>query len=159
MILSLAFLIAVSFDVTSPVPIISSTMTFGNRVTGDQLCTEETISAPYNKNWFRVYEQTFNCPSGIYISQIIAKDQKLTGPYGRCKIIRGGPGWRHVTMRFKSQINKPIHFRVTVYGHWISFILDFLIQLKMKKLTLNILITFSTTYVQCYCNLTFRSIK
>ena len=117
MILSLAFLIALVFDVTSSVPFLSNTSTFGRRVIDDRLIIEKRVFAPSKRGWSRVYLESFIAPPGLNISQIICKDMRVRIPYGKCKIAAGGPLMRSVILSFRSPINKPVDFTVTVYGY------------------------------------------
>ena len=90
---------------------------FGHRVPGDHFIMRTKLIAPNNRIWFRTHEETYSLASDLYhITQIIARDLKPKAPYGKCKILKGGPGWKYVTLRCKSLINKPVNFIIEMYG-------------------------------------------
>ena len=129
MISSLVFVVALVFNVGPSVASFSylsnNTITFGHRALRDRLLIRRAVFAPKNNNWFRTQEETFFLPLDSHvITQIRVRDTKPAPPYGKCKIVDGGPGNTTVTLRFKSQINQAIRSIVHLYGFWTNFFIS-----------------------------------
>ena len=123
----LALVIGLFFNVISAFLGANSlkTFTFGEDVQHQLYIKQRIVHVPAKPGWFCTYEETFSLPPDFnFITQVIATNLKTSGPYGKCKIVDGGPGRKHVTLRFKSQINQPINFLVQLYGFWNNSILS-----------------------------------
>uniref|UniRef100_A0A6V7IZ11 Salivary secreted peptide n=1 Tax=Bracon brevicornis TaxID=1563983 RepID=A0A6V7IZ11_9HYME len=86
----------------------------GNRLPGDRLMHEESIVKSSSFLQVTSVQKTFSVPRFERITQVVALDRKSNGAYAR--IVRGGPGTNNVTIKFKSQRNHGLNFRVQIYS-------------------------------------------
>ncbi|XP_015171471.1 PREDICTED: probable salivary secreted peptide [Polistes dominula] len=91
-------------------------LTIGYRVPGDRLVLRSGVSK--KSSWLQVVttEVTFNVSRFDRITMVAAYDQKSDGTGAYASLLKGGPGYSNVTMRFKSQRNHGINFVVEVYA-------------------------------------------
>lgn len=95
---------------------------FGYRAPGDDVVLRTRVTAPNKKYWFRIHKETYGLASQTYhITQIVIIDQKPNPPFGKCKIVGGGPRYRQVSLECRSPFNYPVNFLVEVYGIWTKF--------------------------------------
>ncbi|KAL2714094.1 hypothetical protein V1478_016651 [Vespula squamosa] len=94
----------------------SHNLTIGYRIPGDRLVLRQNVSK--KSSWMKVVtsENTFNISKYDRITMIGAYDQKTDGTGAYPSLVKGGPGYNNVTLRFKSQRNHGINFVVEVYG-------------------------------------------
>ncbi|KAI4488350.1 hypothetical protein M0804_005198 [Polistes exclamans] len=91
-------------------------LTIGYRVPGDRLVLRSNISK--KSSWLQVVttETTLNVSRYDRITMVGAYDQKSDGTGAYASLLKGGPGYANVTLRFKSQRNHGINFVVEVYA-------------------------------------------
>ena len=95
---------------------ISHDFILGSRVSGDRLVLQKTINKPSKTFQIVTHQETFNTTSTHYkITQVAAYDQKTNGNGAFVTLIKGGPGYQNVTLRFKSQRSHGINFIVRLY--------------------------------------------
>ena len=94
----------------------SHNLIVGYRVPGDWLLQEEDIVR--EKAFLQVITETitFTGNGKALITQIQALDKKINGNGAYATIISGGVGETYVTIKFKSQRNHSIRFKVKIYG-------------------------------------------
>lgn len=123
MILCLAFLSALVSTVISGYSISpykgkANQFTYGKGLLYDKYLVRAIFSAPPRKTYFAAaYQKTFKIPLRFHkITQVICLDLNTKRPFGRCTIVKGGPGSTFVTLRFWAKVGKPINFLVQVMG-------------------------------------------
>lgn len=91
-------------------------LTVGFRQPGDRIVFRESIIK--NASWMKIQivEKTFNISKWERITMVQALDQKIDGTGAYASILKGGPGYSNVTMRFKSQRGHGIKFIVQLYA-------------------------------------------
>ncbi|KAK0085229.1 hypothetical protein PV325_005564 [Microctonus aethiopoides] len=94
----------------------SHNLIVGGREYGDREVHVEHITKP--SSWFQIVtlEKTINIYGASRITQIQAFDQKTNGNGAYANIQAGGPGNNFVTLKFKSQRNHGIDFRVVIWA-------------------------------------------
>ncbi|XP_029176621.1 probable salivary secreted peptide [Nylanderia fulva] len=126
-IISLAFIVAV-FLAINTVPINgaisqyaaaankSNHLIVGYRVPGDRLVLRQNIVK--ESSWMRVVteERTFNVSSWERITMIQSLDQKTNGNGASASLLKGGPGFFNVTIRYKSQRGHGINHVMEIYA-------------------------------------------
>ncbi|XP_029176622.1 probable salivary secreted peptide [Nylanderia fulva] len=95
----------------------SNNLIVGYRVPGDRLVLRRNIFKP--SSWMKVIilEQTFNVSSWERITMIQSLDQMTNGKGAFASLLKGGPGFTNVTLRFTSQRNNSISHIVNIYAH------------------------------------------
>lgn len=90
----------------------------GRREFNDRLDYQEFIVK--NSQTLRVVtvEKTFNASRNSYITQIQALDQKTNGNGAYASLLKNGPGFNNVTLKFKSQRGHGINFKVLIYSRY-----------------------------------------
>lgn len=88
----------------------------GYRMPGDRLVYRESISK--NAGWMKIQiiEKTFNVSRYERITMIQSLDQNRNGTGANVNVLKGGPGYNNVTLRFKSQRGYPISHIVQLYA-------------------------------------------
>ncbi|XP_012535213.2 probable salivary secreted peptide [Monomorium pharaonis] len=88
----------------------------GYRMPGDRLALR--VGVTKNSGWMKVQvvEKTFNVSMWERITMVEALDQKTNGNGAYANILRGGPGYSNVTIKFKSQRGHGINFIVNLYS-------------------------------------------
>ncbi|OAD58688.1 putative salivary secreted peptide [Eufriesea mexicana] len=88
----------------------------GFRMPGDRLVLRQSV-VKKSAFWQIVSdEMTFNTSRWERITMVRILDQKTDGTGAYASLLRGGPGYQNVTLRFKSQRNHGIHFIVELYS-------------------------------------------
>ena len=105
-----------SVEAKSDDEIKSHNLIVGYRVPGDWLLQKEDVVK--DKQFLQVVTltKTFTGNGKSIITQIKALDQKTNGNGAYATIISGGVGESYVTIKFKSQRNHSIKFKVEIYG-------------------------------------------
>lgn len=94
----------------------SHNLILGARQYNDRLVYQENI---YKKSGFissQEVTKTFNVSRYETITRVEALDQKVDGTGAYAKLIRGGPGYNNVTLKFKSQFRHSINFVVRIFA-------------------------------------------
>lgn len=88
----------------------------GSRVPGDELILEERLKVPFK--WFQHVEvnTTFGAPPRHIITQAILRDLTSRDHGAIPSVILGGPGHDFITINFKSEWFRGIHFYILVFG-------------------------------------------
>ncbi|KAI4483940.1 hypothetical protein M0802_013169 [Mischocyttarus mexicanus] len=91
-------------------------LTIGYRVPGDRIVLRTNISK--KSSWLQVVstEVTLNASRYDRITMVGAYDQKSDGTGAYASLLKGGPGYSNVTLRFKSQRGHGINFVVEVFA-------------------------------------------
>ncbi|XP_070151807.1 probable salivary secreted peptide [Polyergus mexicanus] len=95
----------------------SNHLIVGSRVPGDRLVFRQGVFK--NSSWMKVVivEQTFNVSTWQRITLLQSLDQKINGNGASASILKGGPGFNNVTLRFKSQRGHSINHVVELYAY------------------------------------------
>lgn len=95
----------------------SNHLIVGSRVPGDRLVLRQNVFK--NSSWMKVVivEQTFNISAYQRITLLQSLDQKTNGNGASASLLRGGPGFNNVTLRFKSQRGHSINHVVELYAY------------------------------------------
>ncbi|XP_076175909.1 putative salivary secreted peptide [Ptiloglossa arizonensis] len=88
----------------------------GSRLPGDRLVLRQSVVK--NSSWMKVIvvEKTFNVSRFDRITTVAARDQKTNGNGAYPSLIKGGPGYNNVTLKFKSQRGHGINFIVELFA-------------------------------------------
>lgn len=94
----------------------SHNLIVGYRVPGDRLVLRQNIVK--NSSWMRVVviEKTFNISKWERITLLQSLDQKTNGNGAIVSLLKGGPGFNNVTLKFKSQRNNSINHIVEIFA-------------------------------------------
>lgn len=94
----------------------SNHLIVGYRVPGDKLVLRQNIVR--NSSWLKVVvvEKTFNVSTWERITLIQSLDQKTNGNGANASLLKGGPGFSNVTLKFKSQRGHGINHIVEIYA-------------------------------------------
>ena len=94
----------------------SHNLILGYRLPGDRLVLRQSVVK--TSSWMKVVvvEQSFNTSRFDRITLLQALDQKTNGNGADASILKGGPGYNNVTIRFKSQRGHGINFIVELYA-------------------------------------------
>ncbi|KAL6425366.1 hypothetical protein ACFW04_009513 [Cataglyphis niger] len=95
----------------------SNHLIVGSRVPGDRLVLRQNVFK--NSSWMKVtiLEQTFNISIYQRITLLQSLDQKTNGNGATASLLKGGPGFNNVTLRFKSQRGHSINHVVELYAY------------------------------------------
>ncbi|KAL2743330.1 hypothetical protein V1477_008819 [Vespula maculifrons] len=94
----------------------SHNLTIGYRKPGDRLILQQNVVK--KSAWMRIVSttMTFNIPKFKQLTMVSAHDRKNDGTGAYCKLVRGGPGYGNVTLKFESQRSHGINFTVYLYA-------------------------------------------
>ncbi|EZA51817.1 hypothetical protein DMN91_003937 [Ooceraea biroi] len=88
----------------------------GNRRSGDRLVLRQNVQK--NPSHIIVtYTKTFNVSRSENITMVKALDKMTNGNGAYASILRGGPGYSNVTIKFRSKRRYGINFVVELYAH------------------------------------------
>ncbi|KAK0085230.1 hypothetical protein PV325_005565 [Microctonus aethiopoides] len=119
-------IIAVTLSNSSPKPFFhlhhsshankSHDLIVGSRSSGDRLALEQNIIK--SRNWLKenVIKQSFNISKSQTITQIQALDQDTHGHGAYVSLSKGGPGYNSVSLKFKSQRDHDINFKIVIFA-------------------------------------------
>ncbi|KAK0168624.1 hypothetical protein PV327_002402 [Microctonus hyperodae] len=88
----------------------------GSRTSDDSMALEQNIIK--SGNWLKknVIKQSFNISESQIITQIKALDQDVHGHGAHVSLIEGGPGYNNVSLKFKSQRDHGINFKIVIFA-------------------------------------------
>ncbi|XP_011686766.1 PREDICTED: probable salivary secreted peptide [Wasmannia auropunctata] len=91
-------------------------LTIGYRMPGDRLVYRESIVK--NAGWMKIQiiEKTFKVSKYERLTMIQSLDQNRNGTGANVNVLKGGPGYNNVTLRFKSQRGYNISHIVQLYA-------------------------------------------
>ena len=88
----------------------------GSRKPFDRLMVNQKVFAAARRNSVVTVTKNYTIPIRNFITQVKALDGRRDGSGAFVYKLKGGPGFRNVSLRFKSQIGKPVNFTVVIYG-------------------------------------------
>ncbi|XP_046826488.1 probable salivary secreted peptide [Vespa crabro] len=92
----------------------SHNLTIGYRKPGDRKVHTQNIVK--KSSWMRIVTAEVTINTTAIINMVGVYDQKTDGTGAYPSVLKGGPGNRNVTLRFKSQRGHGINFVVEVYA-------------------------------------------
>ncbi|XP_047354837.1 probable salivary secreted peptide [Vespa velutina] len=92
----------------------SHNLTIGYRKPGDRRVHTQNIVK--KSSWMRIVTAEVSINTSSIINMVGVYDQKTDGTGAFPSVLKGGPGNRNVTLRFKSQRGHGINFVVEVYA-------------------------------------------
>ncbi|XP_011161051.1 probable salivary secreted peptide [Solenopsis invicta] len=94
----------------------SHNLIIGRRMPGDRVVLRQNIFKKAQWMKVQVVEKSFNVSKWERITLVQALDQQLNGTGAYPSVVRGGPGYNNVTLKFKSQRGYAINFVVQLFA-------------------------------------------
>lgn len=94
----------------------SHTLHLGDKVIGERLLLQQSVEKSYALARRKEKDITFNTPNAAKITRIEALDRVGEDHGAYVTLVAGGVGHDFVTLNFKSQLSRGIHYLVSLYG-------------------------------------------
>lgn len=118
--IALAIFASVSLQVKATeedeVDVKTNHLIVGTVMPGDQLTVTERVYKEHQTLQWINTTRSFRVPRRHTITMVQAVDQATNNWGARATVVRGGPGFRDVTIRFRSRLNGDINFIVNVFS-------------------------------------------